>query len=99
MSRKPTTRRTMIRDRNIDSNRSIPSSCFPRLISVSVTDRAFRDSQRVATISAPAMTNSGVWERTSPPREDSGRIGPRRPPGERGGPWVAHRRFSVKAGG
>jgi hypothetical protein len=47
--------RTILRESQVDSNRSVPSSCCPRLISVSVTVLAFLETQRVVTMIPPAM--------------------------------------------
>ena len=54
----------MERERKIDSKRSCPSSCWARLISVSVTVRAFFDRHRVRTMTRPAKRSSGVSEWT-----------------------------------
>ena len=55
---------TILRESHMDSKRSVPSSCCPRLNSVSVTDRAFFENHKVNTIMPPAMSSNVVWDCT-----------------------------------
>ena len=52
--------RPRILERSTDSGRSMPSSCCPRLLSVSVTVRAFLESQMVTTMTPPAIRSRNV---------------------------------------
>ena len=49
-------------ERGEEPNRSSPSSCLPRLISVLVTVLAFLEYQRVTAMMIPARISSRVWE-------------------------------------
>ena len=62
--------RTKTRDRGDEPKRSRPSSWRPRFISVLVTVRALRDTQRVTTIIPPARRRSHVPVRVFPWRAD-----------------------------